>query len=79
MIRPDHDKRLTSMGVGNATCDKCLMELYPSADDSPCEDCNLNPMKKGDATQFVEEAIRQESSLSKDEIMQRHSKMNKGR
>ncbi|NQT50316.1 hypothetical protein HQ571_06510 [Candidatus Kuenenbacteria bacterium] len=77
MARPDQDPRLTSIGIGEATCEKCMMELYSGADDSICEDCNLNALKKGDPSQFITDAMKREDSLSLEELAERNKAMNR--
>jgi hypothetical protein len=54
-----------------------MMNLYPNADDSICNDCNLNAMKKGDAAQFIDDAAKREGSFSLEELMTRNKAMNK--
>lgn len=63
-MRPDQDKRLTSMGAGHATCEKCTMELYRDDDVSICTDCGLNPYKAGKIEEFVKDAVENESRFS---------------
>jgi len=74
-MRPDQDPRLTSMGIDQAACDKCFMELYNNAPDSICDDCKLNPMKRGDGKKFIKEAINHESQFNSDELAERADKM----
>lgn len=76
-MRPNQDQRLTSMGLGNATCDKCIVELYPDADTSICDDCDLNALEKGDATQFVLDALAKEATFPLDELLRRHKIMSR--
>lgn len=51
-MKPDQDKRLTSMGCGYDTCKKC-MDLHPKA---KCVKCKLSPHaaeNKKDALKFM--------------------------
>ncbi len=75
-MRPDQDLRLTSIGIGEPTCEKCTMELYVGADDSVCNDCNLNPMKRGDAEKFMKDALDRESGLPLAQLVERNAIMN---
>ncbi len=75
-MRPDQDPRLTEMGMSQATCEKCLMELYSTADSSVCDDCQLNPMKQGDPAKFIEEAITHEGQFTEAELLERFQVMN---
>lgn len=77
-MRPDEDPRLKSMGIGNATCDKCFMEFYSNAEDSICDDCQLNPLTKGDKEKnsFIKDAIEQESTFTAEELLEQNKKMN---
>lgn len=54
-MRPDEDRRLTSMRKGESTCDLCI-RLYPKSE--VCENCALNPMVDSDeaAKTFVKES-----------------------
>jgi len=76
-MRPDQDPRLTEMGMGEATCEKCMMELYSDANNSICDDCDLNAMKKGNATQFVKDVIDREASFSNNELLRRNAVLNR--
>jgi len=72
-MRPDQDPILTKMGIGTNTCNKCMTELYPNTDDSICDNCNLNAIKKGDATQYIKEVMDHEASFPNTELKQQNA------
>jgi len=76
-MRPDKDTRLVSMGKSEATCEKCMMELYPGGSDDVCMDCQLNPINSSDDFgRFIDKTVSRENSFDLDELLQRHRKMN---
>lgn len=80
MSRPDQDEELIVMGVGEPTCEKCMMELYPNAPDSICDECDLNTMKRGkkqEANKFLDDTIKRESLLPIEELLHRNTILNK--
>ena len=74
-MRPDEDQRLTSMGMSEETCEKCMMELYSDAPDTICDDCALNAVK-ANPKGFVASAMKREDVFSLDELISRHRKLN---
>ena len=77
-MRPDQDERLTSMGIGEPTCDKCMMELYAGGDDSICNDCQLRPTQSEEGKKnFLKAAANREFSLPIEKSVDRFGKLNK--
>jgi len=69
MPRPDEHPQLKAMGIGEATCDTCLYDLFPQAPDDICNDCSLNPMQDEVTTaRFIRDTLKRESSFSADEL-----------
>lgn len=63
------------MGPSEKTCEHCISNLFPLADDEVCSDCGLNPMLQGDAAaeKFIVEAAERTAGLSIDELNERHA------
>ena len=70
-MRPDQDERLTSMSIGEPTCEKCMMELYQNSPDNVCEDCQLNPMGKGNDEKFIKDVVNRETKQSFSKTLKR--------
>lgn len=68
------------MGVREATCEHCMMVLYRGGDDSVCDDCALNPMKKdGSREKAIADTFKREGSFTLDELIARRRVMNEPR
>ncbi len=76
-MRPDEDKRLVSMGKGEPTCERCIIELHPSGDGSVCDDCGLNPIQRAaEMSNFIRQTARREMSFERSELVQRFRILN---
>lgn len=77
-MRPDQDPRLVSMGKGEPTCEKCMMELYSDASDSICNDCALKPAQGSDEMkELLDKSIDREFSGPISESIARAKKMHR--
>jgi hypothetical protein len=68
-MRPDKDNRLTSMGIGEATCDRCITKLYSLENNSICDDCKLHTITHGDLDGFVSMLMKRKKNTLPDVLM----------